>query len=333
MSLVALIAMATIAGIATLTAVILLIVGQNGSLARLARSVGLQAPGGELDAVLEARLRRKSRWALVGVFAGMLVTDGIVVLAVSLGSIADPGMGAGWLAVAGLLLGGSVGNLAAVLATPGSADPTQPRVAHARATRLSDYLDPLELIGARIVAGLGLVSAIVFAVLPTQPSTFPAAQSVAVPLLAAVGVISLVLLEVGGRRVVLGRPPFATSPTALAWDDALRASDLRSLASAPLMSGMYAFIFALGSLGEMLPFNAINRDIVLVAANVGWFLFLGAMIFILVLSIVRTPAQYYLRRLWPELVPATGRAAADARVAAAQAAASASAAEPMESPR
>src|SRR5690606_34857717 len=134
-----------------------------------------------------------------------------------------------------------------------------------------------------------------------ESSLTPAA--LALPIVA---VLSLLVLELGGRRVILTRPRLAASPEALVWDDALRADDLRILATAPLMTGLYGFILGLPSLYSLVPQQELGGEIVLLTlANVGFFVLMIALLVVVAFAIVRKPEQFSLRRLWPELAAAT----------------------------
>jgi hypothetical protein len=125
---------------------------------------------------------------------------------------------------------------------------------------------------------------------------------------------------------VLPPPRIVDSEPELAWDDAFRTADLRRLVTAVLMSSTYATVFG----GLPLLFEAANPilsdTVVMVLINVSFYVVLGGGVVLLVITLRRSPEHHYLRRLWPELAPQHTAAAADARVAAAQAAANSGAA-------
>jgi len=134
------------------------------------------------------------------------------------------------------------------------------------------------------------------------------------------------ILELGGRFVVLARPRIAESEAELAWDDAFRTADLRRLVTAVLMSSCYAIVFGGLPLVHDAASTVLSQTAMMVAANVSFYVFLAIAVVILVVALRRDPQHHYLRRLWPHLAPQNTVAAANARVAVAQAAANASAA-------
>jgi hypothetical protein len=278
--------------------------------ARTAKRVGLRLPESPLRAQIERRVRHTRRWIGNCGAAGLILTLGGLLVATATESIADPLSSIAWLALAGLVLGAAVGALLGVLTDQPRLDPAQPRVAHAQHTTLRDYLDPIELVGARIVTALavatGVATALSFVVSPETSTAITGSQlalaALALPVVAA---LSLLVLEVGGRRVILTRPRPAASPEALIWDDALRADDLRILATAPLMTGLYGFILGLPSIYSLLPPQNLGGEFVLMLlVNVGMYVLFIGLLVVLAFAIARKPEQFYLRRLWPEVAAA-----------------------------
>src|SRR5690606_502745 len=157
---------------------------------------------------------------------------------------------------------------------------------------------------------------------PSEYFGFPPAVTI---MLAVTGLVAWAILELGGRYVVLARPRIVESEAELAWDDAFRSADLRRLITAVLMSSTYATVFG----GFPLLFEVANPMLsdtaVMVLVNVSFYVVLAGGVVMLVITLRRSPEHHYLRRLWPELAQQNA-AAADARVAAAQAAANARAA-------
>jgi hypothetical protein len=294
---------AWVAGFAIVTSLIIVIASRRNRGERLARRLGLALPD---DATLRDEVLRRDRrrilWGAIGACLGGIVAVSAVLAATADGMIPDPEMGVVWIGIAGVVLGGSIAALCVVLGAPRSVDPTRPRVAHARRTELGDYLDPIELVGARVVAVLGAATTAVALAVPTSRWMI-GGQPLASTVLAVGGLVTLVLLEIGGRRVVLARPRIAETPSALAWDDARRASELRILATAPLMMGTYAFMF--GSFAVVSPALRLLPDLAAgIVANVTVYVLGGALVAIAVIAIARRPEQFYLRRLWPELAAA-----------------------------
>jgi len=278
--------------------------------ARVSRRVGLALPAEPLRGKLVRRMRRTTRWTSGAAAAGAVVGIAGVATAAASGSIGPDDTTPIWLAFAGLVLGGAVGAVLAIVTESRSAEPGQPRVARATPRELRDYLDPIELVGARVTAVLGVATTVALLAWPAA-RTIQVATPVAVTLLAAAGAVALVVLEVAGRRVVLGRSRISESPAELAWDDALRSDDLRRLVTAVLMTSTYAVIFGVfplaGALGSLLLPDAL----LMVAVNLAFYVLMAAAVVILVLSTVRKPARFYLRRLWPEVAAQEARAAAE----------------------
>jgi hypothetical protein len=290
---------------------------------RVSRQVGLALPEEPLRSSVVRRLLHTVRWSNCCAAAGALL--GVAVCGIAVGADAarlqDSGMV--WLAFAGFVLGGSIGAVLAVLTVKVPEATGRPRIARPLRRELGDYLDAFELNGARVAAVLG---AIIAASTLIWPSSFAGLQPAVTTVLAATGLIAWVILELCGRYIVLARPRIAESEAELAWDDALRAADLRRLVTAVLMSSCYAIAF--GSLPLM--FDAVGailpENVMMVLVNVSFYVFITVGVVILVIALRRDPARHYLRRLWPEIAPQNTAAAADARVAAAQAAANARAA-------
>lgn len=300
---------ATVLGTAAITVLVavvtlvMAIAARGKHTERLTRRLGLALPDDpeQRDEIVR-RDRRRIRWVSVGAGSGFIATVAAVLASAAAGLIPDPGTGAAWTGLAGLVLGGAVAALCVVLGTRHAADPTRPRVAHARRTELRDYLDPVELVGARIMAVAGASVTAVALALPGS-TWMMGGQPLAAGVLAVGGLIALVLLEVGGRRVVLARPRIAETPAALAWDDATRATELRTLATAPIMMGSYSFVFAgfaaLGPAMRLLPDVAAG-----ILVNVSFYVLMAALVAMAVIATSRRPEQFYLRRLWPELAAA-----------------------------
>jgi len=277
--------------------------------ARTAKRVGLALPAEPLRDRIVRRTRSTRRWIANCGALGLLLTLGGVLLGVTAGWIPDPEVALSWLALGGIVLGTAAGALLGVLTDRPQLDREQPRVAHAQHTSLRDYLDPIELVGARIVVALGVVAGLTAAFTPGAAAT---SMGVTAIVLAAVGMLSLVVLELGGRRIVLARPRPAASAEALVWDDARRGDDLRTLVTAPLMTGLYAFVIGLPALSTAIPRTGVDQTVALVLVNVGFYVLVLGLLAVLALALARQPARFYLRRLWPEVA---AQAATEAQAA------------------
>lgn len=267
---------------------------------RISRRAGLALP----DAPLRERILERARTTRLlvtwGGAMGGLITLTALVIAVTTGAIPDPQAATGWVAVAGIMLGTTAGALLRVLAAAPQRDPDQPRVAHARHRSARDYLHPIERIGARVATGAGIVAAIAVVLTPGAFSGDSAASAVSTVALAAAAAIGLTGLEWGGARIVLSRPRTATSPADLAWDDALRADDLRTLASAPIMTGTYAATVSIQALASALPYGT-DDVLILALTNGGFFVLVIALVVVLAFALAVQPEKHYLRRLWPDV--------------------------------
>lgn len=277
-------------------AVLALLAPAEGAARRVAKRVGLPLPEQPLRDQIASRAHHTRRWVAVSGSLALLGTVVAVAIATTGGAMADPGTELPWIAVGGTLLG--------VLSYRPPVDPDRPRVAHAQHTTLRDYLDPMERIGARIVVALGAVVAVGVMVVPGAATDAAGPGALTVVVLAAVGVIGLLAVELGGPRIVLARPRPSATPEALRWDDAQRADDLRTLVTGPIMTGSYASIIGLAALASAVPAN-VDRVLLLIVNNGGFFLLVVALLVVAGIALARRPGQYYRRRLWPEPGAAT----------------------------
>ena len=297
-------------GLGVLAALLLAVAWAKGALAgdrahraaadRFARRAGL--PAGAVDDTLARRVVRRHRLVILG--AGLGVVFGVV-LGPLLGL--DGVAGAGWATgYAGLALGA----VADRLTGPG-AGREAPRTAHARDTRVSDYVPGwlLAVVGAAVLVAAAL--AVAWLVTPGRPVptvyyTDRWSLAAAVLLPAALGLAASAALV----RLVLRRPQPVASPTGLAVDDALRAQALRDalhLATATAVITALAFTDGLRLLdGVPGPLRAVA----------GWAP-PGMLVVVVVLAAwhegVGGPAHW--RRLHPDLGPGLG---AEPRSAAAR---------------
>lgn len=293
-------------------AVLALLAPAEGAARRVAKRVGLPLPEQPLRDQIASRAHHTRRWVAVSGSLALLGTVVAVAIATTGGAMADPGTELPWIAVggtllgvaAGTLLGVAAGALLGVLSYRPPVDPDRPRVAHAQHTTLRDYLDPMERIGARIVVALGAVVAVGVMVVPGAATDAAGPGALTVVVLAAVGVIGLLAVELGGPRIVLARPRPSATPEALRWDDAQRADDLRTLVTGPIMTGSYASIIGLAALASAVPAN-VDRVLLLIVNNGGFFLLVVALLVVAGIALARRPGQYYRRRLWPEPGAAT----------------------------
>jgi len=252
---------------------------------RRAHRLGITLPA-NLEAEVARRLMARQRGAAIG---GILLTTlAAVAFQWELGVVNDSEQ-TGLFIVGAAFAGIGIGASVAALAARSDANPDRVRVARSNAVTVRDYVAPLELVGARAVVIAAVVVLIVGAVLAATGADiglYPIA------VFAVFGAVSLAVFEVVSRRIV-DRPQPAGSTAELVWDDAVRASTLRDLVTAPLALGAYCLIFGVfGVTGTGAP--------ALLVTVVGG-IFVAALLAAAIVSLVIRPDGYFLRRLWPDL--------------------------------
>jgi len=255
---------------------------------RHAASIRIDLPE-RLERTVAARLMAGSRGGSLG---GLVFTA-----AAALAFHFEVGVGndsqlTGLFIVGSAFAGVASGTAVAALTGSRTISPDRPRVARARAVAVSDYLAPFELIGARIV-----VFAAVGVLLVTTVVAAPGAGGslFAIAFFAIFGALSLALFEVASRRIVdLSQP--AGSTAELVWDDAIRASSLRDLVTAPLALGAYCLVFGVFGIAE----SSTHPAAMLVSWVVGSIFALTGLA-AAVYSIATRPQRYFVDRLWSDL--------------------------------
>jgi hypothetical protein len=270
--------------------------------ARFARRVDLDlasAPKGRLD----ARFERRNRAIRLGGTSGVVVGAAIALL---LPADLEGGSDAGPLLVlAGLLvgLGAALLQSSSRALQPLPADAS--RVARADVPTLADYVPAAEAWSVRVAVGIGAIGAAAVLVgggAGLLGVATVGATSVLAAVLAACAVVALVLYEVFARRVVGAGQP-AVSVDELAWDDALRAANLRDALAAPLALAVAAIAVALGAAAEASLDGPWAHTVVGLSGAVVLGLVVIAGIGLL-LTATTKPERHFRRRLWPD--PADG---------------------------
>ncbi len=253
----------------------------------LARAVGLELDP-SIAARVERRLTLRARLGAVGALIGLAAGTALVL-------VGDLGFNAGaWLVNGGFFIGLGIGvSASSLVALDRPSEPTV-RVARSRDITLSDYLAPHELIPTRILVVVAAALAPAVWLVPRDavvlPALFPAA-----PLVALLAVGAAVVLEVGGRAVI-ARPAPAQTAEQLAWEDALRATALRQMLTAPLtLAGVSIIWSGFGALTLLPP--SVGQIVLGITMPV----LMTGLIVVAVLSIVSRPQRYFLRHLWPDL--------------------------------
>ncbi|GAB2455865.1 hypothetical protein HD599_003162 [Conyzicola lurida] len=254
-----------------------------------------------LERVVTKRLMSLERGGSIG---GLAFTAAATAAFASGFGVSDESSLTGLYLAGAAFAGAGVGTAVAALTGSSSVAPDQPRVARSGAVEVRDYLAPLERIGARIVVAAAVVALLASTVL-AAPGNDGALFAIA--FFAIAGALSLVLFEVAGRRVVDASQP-AGSTAELVWDDAVRATTLRALVTAPLALGAYCLIFGVVGIAE-------TADSALVSVTSLAFagIFSGVAVAAAIVSLAIKPESYFVRRLWPNLRWSdTADAAADA---------------------
>jgi len=271
-----------------IVAVIVILVTGAGSVRSLGRAVGLGVPE-HLEARLASRIRGSRLAFALGSAAGLVITTTVLVLNGAPSNDENPALI--WLLVGGVVAGGSLASAIYAL----TAKPVLPegeRVARSGAVSLNDYLDPVDLIGARVAVGAGILA------LGVALWLAPAAVSPAAILIVVLAAVSLVFFEIAIRRI-LDRPQPAGSTSELAWDDALRGLSMRNIASAPMSFGVWGGLAVLLNVWIDGAFPLASGF----AGGAALVLFLATFA-AAAWSIATKPPQRYLRRLWPDVAAA-----------------------------
>jgi hypothetical protein len=274
--------------VALFVALTVILATKTGSVRNLGLAVGLAAPE-SLRAKLASRIRGSRLAFTIGSLIGLTLTTSALVLSGAPSDDENPALI--WLLAGGVVAGGSLASaIYALTARP--VLPEGERIARSGAVSLDDYLDPVDLLGARLAVGAGILSLGI--TLWFAPETVSAAAA----LIVVLAVVSLVFFEVAIRRI-LNRPQPAGSTAELAWDDALRGLSMRNIASAPMSFGVW------GGLAVLLNvwLNGTSPIASAVAGGAALALFLATFA-AAAWSIASKPPQRYLRRLWPDVAAA-----------------------------
>ncbi len=260
--------------------------GQRAARANsFARSVGLEIPD-SLRAVITERVALRHRSGAIGMIVGIATSAFLL----SMDPASSENFASPFLLIGGAFAGLAIGVTFSAARAAAPIDPDAVKYARTNAVALDDYVAPLERTGGRVVVGLAVVTLIAALVVGAPVSGILVA-------LAALGVAALLVFEIAGRRIVSRSQP-AQSPSDLAWDDAVRASVLRDMITAPIILGADAVVVAGGALvTRLLAGSDFANGAILMAVIV-------AAIALAVAAITSRPQRYFLRRLWPEVTGA-----------------------------
>ena len=237
-----------------------------------------------LERAVGSRLVARERGAIIGALA----VGGAAVLGFATGAFGDSEPGLTTLFIVGAVFAGvGIGTAIAALTGKKEVPSDRPRVARSGAATVADYIAPIERIGARVAVVIVVSVAVGLAV--AGSSTDGPLFSVA--FFAAAAVTTLALFEIASRRIVGASQP-AGSTAELVWDDAIRASVVRDLVTAPIALAVYGTIIGVFGLAD----TGAGA-----AAYVGIGAVVAGLVVTLVASAISRPRRYFLRRLWPEL--------------------------------
>ena len=255
---------------------------------RFAKRVGLTLPDAFAPA-MGSRLARRVRAGVLGALLG--AAGGVALLTLQPTTDVNARI---WLILGAYFVGLGIGVAIAAL-TEHTAVVDGPRVARSDAVALDDYVAPFERNGARVVVVVSVLALIGMLLLPA-PGTGTVAPTPLKITLVALGILSLLLFELGSRRII-ARSRAAGSPLELAWDDALRAGAARDLVIAPICLGLWSTLLIASDAGQTVPAVQDMR------LGIGLIVVALAIIVALIGS-AQKPQRYFLRRLWPEMAGA-----------------------------
>jgi hypothetical protein len=240
-----------------------------------------------LERAVSSRLISRERGAIIGA----LVVGGLAVLALASGIVDALEPTVTTLFVVGaVFVGVGVGTAVAAMTGKKEVPSDAPRVARSGAASVADYIAPIERVGARVTVAIVAALAIGVAIFA------PAAEGMLLPLVlfAVSAVLTLALFEVASRRIVEASQPAGTTAE-LVWDDAIRASVIRDLVTAPLALSVYGTVFGVFALADR------SAGAAAVTAYLGSGLVVAGLAVTLIVSAVSRPRRYFLTRLWPNL--------------------------------
>ncbi|GGL69078.1 hypothetical protein GCM10011575_29640 [Microlunatus endophyticus] len=270
------------------------------ALDRYARKVNL-AITDDVRPLVVRRITIVERFTLIGGAVGGLLG---LVLSVVLRAAGATDWAASFAILLGLAIGISFAPVGSVvLTTLGIA--AGPRVARMTTPAVTDYVPRLELRAVPIALGCAGL-AIAGGMVALGTGVLQGHRLDAVGVLVSPGAILAYVAALGYAaalilvRVVLNSGQPAGSTQELAWDDAMRASSLRSLIHTPLAIAAASVVVTFLDVGS----RTINQPVLIgtigVAALV---IFVVAMITVAVTDAASRPGQHYWRRLWQDADP------------------------------
>jgi len=283
------------AGLVVVSVISAVIAGarRNTALARFSRRFGLEVPEG-MDETIRSGVQAWRRGAPIGALVG--VTVATVVL------LAFPGfqlLAIWWCLFGSYLLGAGLGATLSVLITEGRRESGVVRIARTEALRVSDYVSPYQTWFGWLCV---LLAVCAFAANLWLAAAYSRGYlSVVSGILVGLALVTVVLYQVVARRAVR-KGALAGTPLELAWDDALRSYALVNLNGMVALIALYSLVtydtlvITVPSRLTSDPLYGLYTGLLPIAATVAIVSFGVAMT-------STSSRQYFLRRLWPKLVP------------------------------
>jgi hypothetical protein len=189
----------------------------------------------DVEPQVTEELIRRRRYNQVGWTVGVAVGMPLIALADRNGF----GPFRGFTVVVFLFVPATVCGAAAHLRSLSRRPQAAARVAHARSTTVSDYLNPLELYLLRALALVPAALTAAWAVIPRKPDAEPLWDpSLGSAAALSAGVVALLVVTEISLRALLRAPQPAESTQQLAFDDALRAQAMRDLFTLPMIGAI-----------------------------------------------------------------------------------------------
>lgn len=282
-------------------------IGPN-ALRDTARRAGL-AITPEVEPVLIARIRSRTRGVLVGTLIALLVATASLI---ALPESPDGGIWSGLMLIVLTGLGGAVGLCVAEFRSAFVSLGDRPRVARAPTPRRADYLSTVDLWCGPVAMGVsGVALAAVAALILVDPDD--ALSDASIPSLWWPGFVLWIisLASAGVGRILsthlLGRGQPAGNDMELAWSDALRSWTLRALVQTPALGALCSVVVVLTSVSSAVSSQSGTGTALSVAFSVVPLVMGSVGVALLSMGSRRPP--HYLSRLWPDVAAELRRGA------------------------
>ena len=280
-------------------------IGPN-ALRETARRAGL-AITPEVEPVLIARIRSRTRCALVGTLIALIVATASLI---ALPESPDGGMWSGLMIIVLTGLGGAVGLCVAEFRSALVSLGDRPRVARAPTPSRADYLSTVDLWCGPVAMGVsGVALAAVAALILVDPDSVRSDASI--PSLWWPGLLLWIvsLASAGVGRILstrlVGRGQPAGNDMELAWSDALRSWTLRALVQTPALGAFCSVVVVLTSVSSAVARPSGTGTAISLAFSIVSLVMGSVGVALLSMGSRRPP--HYLSRLWPDVAAELGR--------------------------